>query len=86
MKLSIVIVNYNSKDFVIRCIESIKKFYKKEIKEENYEIIIVDNASTDGSRQALEKVPEIIFIANRKNLGFSKANNIGVKKTKGEYV
>lgn len=84
--LSIVIVNYNSKDFVLRCIDSIKKYYGQKINDKDYEIIVVDNASKDGSKEALEKVEDITFIYNDKNLGFSKANNVGIKKTSGKYV
>lgn len=84
--LSIVIVNYNSKDFVLRCIKSIKDNYSNKLKNNEYEIIVVDNASSDNSKQVLEKEKGIVFIYNSKNLGFSKANNVGIKKTSGRYV
>ena len=51
------------------------------------EIIVVDNNSVDGSNQMLkEKFPDVILIANKKNLGFSKANNQGIKIAKGKYI
>ncbi|MEK7159905.1 MAG: glycosyltransferase family 2 protein [Patescibacteria group bacterium] len=84
--LSIIIVNYNSKDFVLKCIKSIKDNYTKELKNNEYEIIVVDNASSDNSREVLEKEKDITFIYNSKNLGFSKANNAGIKKSSGRYV
>lgn len=84
--LSIIIVNYNSKDFVLRCIKSIKENYAKELKNNHYEIIVVDNASSDNSKDALEKEAGITFVYNNQNVGFSKANNIGVKKSSGRFV
>ena len=81
--LSIIIVNYNVKEFLQNLISSIYKAGQK-IK---YEIIIVDNASDDGSIEFLhEKFPDIKLIVNKKNLGFSKANNIGLSIAKGKYI
>ena len=81
--LSIIIVSYNSKDFLISCIDSIKR-YAGSIK---YELIIVDNASSDGSVDEVKKrYKEVILIKNNENLGFGKANNIGIKIAKGEYI
>jgi GT2 family glycosyltransferase len=81
--LSIVIVSYNTKDFLIKCIESIEETAK----DLAYEIIVVDNASTDGSQELVkEKFKDVVLIANKENLGFSKANNIGIKKTSGRLV
>ena len=85
-ELSIIIVNYNSLDFISRCIESIKENSLKELKNGEYEIIVIDNASRDGSQEFLKNLDGIIFVPNENNLGFSKANNIGVKKSKGRYV
>jgi len=81
--LSIIIVNYNVKEFLQNLIHSIYRAGEK-IK---YEIIIVDNASDDGSVEFLrEKFPELKLIVNEKNLGFSKANNIGLKYAQGKYI
>ena len=75
--LSIVIVNYNTKEFLKRCISSILDSVSKKI---NYEIIIVDNASSDNSAEMVKKeFPQIKLIVNRENGGFSKANNQGIK-------
>ncbi|OGH06242.1 MAG: hypothetical protein A2171_02960 [Candidatus Levybacteria bacterium RBG_13_35_9] len=84
--LSIVILNFNSKEFALRCVNSIKKHYKEKLADNTYEIFVVDNASSDGSKQVFEKISDIIFIYNNKNLGFSKGNNTAVNKTKGRYV
>ena len=84
--LSIIIVNYNSKNFVLSCIESIRKNNRQELDLGEFEIIVVDNGSKDGSPSALSKVSDIVFIPNERNLGFSKANNLGVKKAVGRYV
>lgn len=86
MKLSIVIVNYNSGDFIKECINSLEKNYKKDLGDKNFEIVVVDNNSTDISRDYLEKNKSIAFIENNENLGFSKANNIGIKKTQGNFI
>ncbi len=83
MYLSIIIVNYNVKEFLQNLIHSICKAGEK-IK---YEIIVVDNASDDGSVEFLqEKFPDVKLIVNEKNLGFSKANNIGLNQAKGKYL
>src|ERR1035437_9443835 len=81
--LSIVIVSYNTKDFLIKCIQSIEETAK----DFTYEIIVVDNASADGTVELVkEKFKEVILIANKENLGFSKANNVGIKKASGRFV
>jgi GT2 family glycosyltransferase len=85
MDLSIIIVSYNTKKLTLECIKSI--FVNKD--DLNLEVIVVDNNSKDGSFQALkqlEKDKKIILIKNKKNLGFSKANNQGIKKSKGKHV
>ena len=83
MDLSIVIVSYNTKDFLKNCLESIKKTAK----DFSYEIIVVDNASKDGSSEmVIKNFKDVMLISNKENFGFSKANNTGVKKTSGRYV
>ncbi len=84
MDVSIIIVNYKTYELTSNCIDSIIKSNTKKL---NYEIIVVDNASNDGSIQEIAKqFPEIQTIKNTENLGFSKANNIGIKVAKGDYV
>jgi len=81
--LSIIIVSWNSKGFLVKCIDSILT-KKTKI---NYEIIVVDNASTDGSTEVLRlKYPEVVIIRNPDNFGFAKANNIGIAKASGKYI
>lgn len=84
MDVSIIIVNYHSAGMVIDCIHSIRE------KTENltYEIIVVDNASGDGSLDALSQAfgDEITLIAAPENLGFGKANNLGAAQAAGKYL
>ena len=82
--ISIVIVNYNVKDHLDACISSI---FKSNNNKYNLEIFIVDNNSIDGSSTLIRnKYPDVNFIDNDKNLGFSKANNIALKQVTGKYV
>jgi GT2 family glycosyltransferase len=86
MEISIVIVSYNTKDLTVGAVKSILDSNPKV----KYEIIVVDNGSTDGSVAAFQKFhfPNSSFhlISNKENLGFAKANNIGIKAAKGEYI
>ncbi len=80
--LSIVIVNFNAKEFLRKCLDSI---FESQLK--NLEVVVVDNASKDGSVEELKKFgSKIKLITNKKNVGFSTANNQGIKKTEGRYV
>lgn len=83
MKLSFIIVHYQVKDLLENCILSIKKY----IQDIDYEVIVVDNNSPDPRwKELVPQYPDIKFIALEENFGFSKANNIGVRSAKGEYV
>lgn len=83
MDVSIIIVNYNTKQLLINCIDSIYNFTK----EVDYEIIVSDNGSTDGSVEILKSsYHDIILIENNKNLGFGAANNKGLAVAKGKYI
>lgn len=83
MDLSIIIVNYNVKEFLQNLIHSIEKAAVNLTKE----IIIIDNASDDGSVEFIkDKLPQVKLIANKTNLGFGKANNIGLKQATGKYL
>lgn len=83
MKLSVVILNYNVKYFIDLCLQSVIAATKNM----DAEIIVVDNASIDGSVHWIKKqFPSVIVIENKNNLGFPKGNNIGVAKAKGTYV
>ncbi len=80
--VSVIIVNYNTLDLTKQCINSIKT-HTRGI---TYEIIIVDNASEDGSQEYFQNDNSIIYIYNKENLGFGRANNIGYKKSSGKYI
>jgi GT2 family glycosyltransferase len=83
MKLSVIIVNYNVQHFLEQCLHSVRKASK----DLNMEVFVVDNNSVDGSVQMVkEKFPETILIENKKNTGFSYANNQAIRISKGEYV
>jgi GT2 family glycosyltransferase len=83
MKLSVIIVNYNVKHFLEQCLHSVYKAAR----EIETEIIVVDNNSVDGSASFIrEKFPDLHFIENKQNVGFSKANNQAIKIAKGEYI
>ena len=83
MDLSIIVVNWNTKKLLEDCLSSIYK-YTKGI---TFEVIVVDNGSEDGSCQMVkEKFPQVKLIPNKDNLGFTKANNRGIKISKGKYI
>lgn len=83
MKLSTVIVNYNTRDEVLRAIESL--IITSDGLE--HEIIVVDNASSDGSAAAIrEKYPSVTVIETGANLWFTGGNNAGIRASRGEYV
>jgi GT2 family glycosyltransferase len=76
--VSIIIVNWNGKEVLKDCLETLRK-----IDYPNWELIIVDNGSSDGSEAIFGKAK---VIKNSKNLGFATANNQGFKESKGEYI
>ena len=80
--VSIIILNYNAGQILLDCFESVIK-----TNYDNFEIIIVDNASEDKSyRKCKEKFERTRIIENGKNLGYCEGNNIGIKNAKGEFV
>lgn len=82
--LSIIILNYNVKDLLINCLDSV---FKSKGKDDKWQIIVVDNASSDGSSDAVKKhFPQVEVIENQSNLGFAAGNNIGVKKAKAPVI
>ncbi|MGG0590882.1 glycosyltransferase family 2 protein [Priestia megaterium] len=84
--LSFIIVNYNTKIITSECIESINK--NKALANFNYEIIVVDNNSSDGSLDYFQKQNfyNVRLIRNEANKGFGQANNIGAINSQGEYL
>ncbi len=82
--LSVIIVNYNTKQLLFDCLKSLHKAIKPA---KGLEIIVVDNASHDGSVSMVhQSFPSVLTIKNRRNYGFAKANNLGVKKSSGKYL
>lgn len=83
MKLSVIIVNYNVTQLLRSCLLSLQKF----IQEVEYEVIVIDNASTDTSwGDLIPEFPNVHFISSETNGGFSKANNQAIQTAKGEYI
>ncbi len=81
--ISIIIVNYNVKEFVKNLLFSLHKALEKY----SSEIILIDNASSDGSVEDIqEKFPYVKVIANKENIGFGKANNQGLEISKGKFI
>ena len=82
MDVSVIIVNYNTKELTQSCIDSV--FEKTE--GIDYEVILVDNGSTDGSKEHFEKDPRIQYIYSEVNLGYGMANNLGYQHCCGRYL
>ena len=80
--VSIIILNYNAGNLLLDCVDSILKTTYK-----NFEIIIVDNKSSDESHlNCKQKFPQITLIANTENFGYCEGNNIGIRSSKAELV
>jgi len=92
MLISIVTLNYKKKEFTIACIHSLYKQYESDFKNNNMEVIIVDNDSKDGSVELIReeikmhKFVNMHVIANNENNGFGTGCNIGTKKASGEFI
>ena len=82
MDISIIIVNWNTKEHLHHCLNSLTN-----ANDYTQEIIVVDNCSSDGSPEVIEKeYHQVRLIKNEANLGFAKANNIGIATSRGKYV
>lgn len=80
--VSVLIVSYNVRDYLLQCVEAI--YANSEVP---LEVVVVDNASKDGSAEALaEKFPQAHLVRMRKNVGFGKANNAGFEHCRGRFV
>jgi GT2 family glycosyltransferase len=80
--ISVVIVSWNSKAFLEECIESLAKGHDRP-----YEVIVVDNDSSDGSPEAVvRRFPWVTLIQSGTNLGFAKGNNLGIRHSRGRYI
>jgi GT2 family glycosyltransferase len=84
VRISIIILNWNGGDYLIRCVDSVMKTdYPNDL----LEVIIVDNGSTDGSAKLAKKMfPQVKLIENERNLGFCIGNNIGIKNSSGDII
>lgn len=82
MDISVIIVNYNTRDITKQCLDSIYKWTNDVM----FEVIVVDNDSNDGSKEMLESYPNIKYIQSGANLGFGKANNLGYQHSSGKYI
>lgn len=80
--ISIIILNYNAGELLINCVDSVLKSNY-----ENFEVIVVDNNSSDNSHlKCKEKFQKIHLIENKKNFGYCEGNNIGIRKANGEFI
>lgn len=82
--LSIIVISYNTANLLTDCLKSINK--DPLLAKIPYEIIVIDNASTDNSVRILKKQKNITLVINNKNSGYGRANNQGLKKSQGEYI
>ncbi len=87
MKVAVIVLNFNGKGRTVQLINSIKSLNTTNI---TLQIIVVDNASTDGNIENIQlEYPEVILLVNQDNLGFAEGNNVGIRfslKEKNEYV
>ena len=85
MRLSVIVVNWNVKDLLHACVESL--YRETALPAEQFEIFVVDNDSSDGSVEMVrECFPNVHLIANNENVGFGRANNQVLDRCKGEYI
>ena len=85
MDLSVIIVSFNTRKLLDDSLASVYQSLKRS--DVRAEIIVVDNVSTDGSKEMVhKKYPEVTLIANRENVGFGKGNNQGIRKPRGEHT
>ncbi len=83
MDISVIIVNYNTKQLLSNCLATVFEKTKDVV----FEVIVVDNASIDGSEEYIkERYPNVKWINSGENLGFGKANNMGAKYAIGKYL
>lgn len=83
LQISVIIVNYNAHGYILLTLESVLRA----LKNFKAEILVIDNASTDGSVAEVSRYyPQVAIIQNPRNAGFAAANNIGIRRASGEYV
>ena len=80
--ISVIILSYNTREITLKCLEFLYLSRGAE-----FEVIVVDNASTDGSAEAVAKAyPGVKLIKSKENLGFARGNNLGMKEAKGDLI
>lgn len=85
--LSVVVVNFNTCDLVLECLESVERELRRPGAKLSSEIVVVDNGSTDGSVDAIrENHPSVGVIALEHNIGYARGNNVALKKVAGDVV
>lgn len=82
MDVSVIIVTYNTLALTRDCIDSIFRHTANV----QFEVIVVDNASEDGSYDYFSKDRRIIYVYSQENMGFGRANNLGLEYASGEYI
>ena len=83
MDVSIIIISYNTCRLTLECIESVYK----QTEDIDFEIIVVDNTSSDGSADEIaKKYPKVILLRSKENLGFARANNLAADQSTGDYL
>ncbi|MGA7375332.1 MAG: glycosyltransferase, partial [Candidatus Sulfotelmatobacter sp.] len=83
MDISVVIVGWNAKHYLELCLQSLADAPPRR----SMEVIVVDNASADGSAEMIEaRFPSVKVIRSSENLGFSKGNNLGIRQCQGRYI
>lgn len=89
MDISVIILSYNTKEITARCLTELKELCTQS-SPLTFQVIVVDNGSTDGSVEMLRtfSMPECTFevVYNKENVGFSRGNNIGLQRARGKYV
>jgi GT2 family glycosyltransferase len=83
LDLTIVVVSYNTRDYILPCLESVYG----DTRGVRFEVIVVDNASADGSADAIAaRFPEVRLIRSERNLGFAAGNNLAVEQARGRFI
>lgn len=83
VELSIIIVNFNGRNYLHKCLESIYQFPPNK----TFEVIVVDNNSTDGSQEMVyQQFSQVKLIANKENVGFARANNQGIQLSRAKFI
>src|SRR5215831_3608573 len=83
IRLSVIIVTWNCRRYLNEFFESFESL----VNDPSVEVLVIDNASTDGTPELIEKdFPAIQLIRNEKNLGFAKANNVGLARSRGQLI